>query len=135
MQQRAAYRRRSGRTKYNRIRLGLPKEHWIDALGVGDVDKVYGVHKRPLFIKCMGRGSHQRTKFAKNGFPRRYMLKEKQIHGFSTADMVEANVTQGKKQGRYKGRVTIRKRGSSPIQTVNGVVQGISWKYVVFWQR
>lgn len=118
-----------GQTKYNRIRLVLPKEHWIDALCVGKVDEIHGAGKRPLFIKCMGRGSHQRTRVDSHGFPRGYMLREKQVRGFSTGDMVEADVTKGKKRGLHKGRVAIRKSGSFNIQTADGVIQGISWKY------
>ncbi len=57
------------------------------------------------------------------------MLREKQIHGFSTGDMIEADVAKGKKQGRYRGRVAIRKSGSFNIQTADGVIQGISWRY------
>ncbi len=47
------------RLSENRVRFGLPKEHWIDALCVGEVDEVREASKRPLFIKCMGRGSNQ----------------------------------------------------------------------------
>ena len=117
-----------GQTKYNRIRFDLPKEHWIDALCVGKVDEVHGTGKRPLFIKCMGRGSHQRTRVDSSGFPRGYMPKGKQVHGFATGDMVKACVTKGKKQGCYKGRVAVRKSGSFNIQAADGVIQGISWK-------
>ena len=42
-------------------------------------------------------------------------------------DAVRANVTKGKKQGIYKGRVAIRKCESFNLQTVNGLIQRISW--------
>ena len=52
-----------------------------------------------------------------------------QIHGFATGDMVIADVPSGKKSGIYKGCIAICKSGSFNIQTINGVIQGISWKF------
>ena len=116
-------------TKFNRTRLSLPKEHWIDALCVGKVDEVHGTDKRPLFIKCTGRGSHQRTRVDAFGFPRGLCMRKKMIHGFQTGDIVEATVPKGKKQGILSGRIAVRGRGTFVIRTDKGNVDGISWKY------
>ena len=82
-----------------------------------------------MAIKCTGRGSYQRTRLDKYGFPRGYLLRQKAVHGFQTGDQVTANVTKGKKTGTYKGRVAVRASGFFNITTTTGVVQGISHKH------
>jgi hypothetical protein len=77
----------------------------------------------------MVRGSYQRTRVDKYGFPRGTLMSQKTVKGFATGDMVKAIVPSGKKQGTYIGRVAVRKTGSFNIQTKEAVVQGISWKY------
>jgi pantothenate kinase len=82
-----------------------------------------------LFIGCMGRGRYQRTLLSAAGFPRGYRLRQKQVRGFQTGDMVKAVVTTGKKVGEYIGRVAVRASGSFNVQTGTSVVQGISWRH------
>jgi 5-methylcytosine-specific restriction endonuclease McrA len=118
-----------GRTKWNRSRLGVLKQHGLDAACVGGVEALHGWDVPVLCIGCMGRGSYQRTRLTAVGFPRGYLLRHKQVYGFGTGDMVKAVVTVGKKVGEYIGRVGIRASGSFNIQTPTGVVQGISWKH------
>lgn len=117
-------------TKFNRHVFGVTKEHWLDALCVG---RVNGVHiPKSLFVlqvRCTGRGSRQRTRLTKYGFPRGCLMRHKRVHGFATGDMVEADVPSGKKAGFWRGRVAVRASGSFNIQTPEGVVQGVSWKY------
>ncbi|HAG80973.1 MAG TPA: HNH endonuclease, partial [Cyanobacteria bacterium UBA12227] len=48
-----------GQTKYNRIRLELPKHHWVDAACVGEVEKFNLLTQQPLRIKCTGWGTRQ----------------------------------------------------------------------------
>ena len=60
---------------------------------------------------------------------------ERPFDGASTGDLVKATVTQGKKQGCYRGRVAIRATGSFNIQTREGVVQGISHRHCTLLQR
>ena len=86
-------------------------------------------------IKAMGRGSYQRTRLDKYGFPRGYLMREKLAFGYQTGDMVKAIVPKGKKAGTHIGRVAIRKTGSFNIQTEQGAVQGISHKYCTILQR
>ena len=124
-----------GRTKYNRSRLGIPKTHALDAVCVGNVDAVEYWHKPTLQIKCTGRGAYQRTRLTEHGFPRGYLMRQKQVHGFQTGDLVSALVTQGKKQGRYVGRVAVRASGSFNIQTAKEVVQGVGHRYCKVVQR
>ena len=124
-----------GRTKYNRQRLNIPKSHALDAACVGAFEKLHDWTVPTLTIKAMGRGSYQRTRLTKHGFPRGYLMRQKQVHGFQTGDMVRAIVPTGKKAGTHTGRVAIRKTGSFNIQAEYGAVQGISHKYCTLIQR
>lgn len=124
-----------GQTKFNRCRLGIPKSHCLDAVCVGIVAVVEDWRQPVLSIKSTGRGSYQRTRLTKYGFPRGYLLRRKQVQGFQTGDLVTATVPTGKRAGAYTGRVAIRATGSFNIQTPNGVVQGVSHRYCQLIQR
>ena len=124
-----------GRTKFNRQRFGIPKTHALDAVCVGDVDGVAGWQKPTLAIKCTGRGSYQRTRLDRYGFPRGYLLRQKRVYGFGTGDYVKAVVPKGKHQGVHVGRVAIRKTGNFNLQTLQEVLQGISHRYCQLLQR
>lgn len=118
-----------GMTKYNRIRHGLPKTHWLDAVCVGkstpEVLDMEGI--KPLLIKATGHGSRQMCRMDKYGFPRTNPKRFKRVKGFQTGDIVKAVVTKGKKIGTYIGRVAIRASGSFNIKTKIGTVQGIGY--------
>jgi 5-methylcytosine-specific restriction endonuclease McrA len=124
-----------GRTKYNRCRLNVPKTHALDAACVGTVESVIGWRRPTLAIKATGRGSYQRTRPDKFGFPRGYLMREKSVKGFQTGDLVRATVTAGKKMGTYVGRVAVRASGSFNIQMGKEVVQGVSYRYCTMVQR
>ncbi len=116
-------------TKYNRTRLKLEKQHWIDAACVGDIDSLKLLTNQPLKIKCNGHGTRQMCRTDKYGFPSRYVPRTKFVKGFQTGDIVKAIVTTGKKVGEYIGRVATRSTGSFNISTRKKLVQGISSKY------
>ena len=124
-----------GRTKWNRKRLSIPKGHCLDAACVGQVDAVEHWQQPVLSIKAAGRGSYQRTRLTKHGFPRGYLTRSKSVFGFQTGDMVKAIVTTGKKTGTYLGRLAIRASGSFNIQTGDGLVQGIHHRFCTLIQR
>lgn len=124
-----------GLTKFNRSRLDIPKTHALDAACVGEVDFVEQWQKPTLEIKATGRGSYQRTRLNRFGFPRGYLTRQKRTQGFQTGDMVKAIVTKGKKVGTYVGRVAVRASGSFNIQSAEGLVQGISHRYCTLIQR
>lgn len=116
-------------TKYNRIKLNLDKQHWIDAACVGDVENFKFLTTQPLKIKCNGHGTRQMCGTDKFGFPNRHRT-NKQIHfGFQTGDIIKAVVTKGKKVGEYVGRVLCRATGSFDIATNAKRISGISHKY------
>jgi hypothetical protein len=117
-------------TKLTRSEQQIPKDHCLDAVCVGVVDKPIVDWRKPvLTIKAMGRGSYQRTRLDKYGFPRGYLMRKKSVNGFQTGDMVKANVTSGKKLGVYVGRVAVRATGSFNITTKTETVQGINYRY------
>jgi len=86
-------------------------------------------------VHCTGRGSYQRTRLNRHGFPRGYLTRSKRAFGFQTGDLVRAVVTTGKKAGNYVGRVAIRASGSFNLQTKNGLVQGIHHRCCTLLQR
>jgi HNH endonuclease len=118
-----------GQTKFNRVRLGLEKRHYLDAACVGTVTSLKVLTARPLLIKCQGHGTRQACRTDKFGFPNRYVPRFKFVNGFQTGDIVKAIVTGGKKIGVYVGRLAVRSSGSFNLSTKDGLVQGISHKY------
>jgi 5-methylcytosine-specific restriction endonuclease McrA len=124
-----------GQTKYNRHCFQVPKTHALDAACTGTVLHLQNWRIPTQQIKCMGRGSYQRTRIDRFGFPWGYLLKRKKVHGFQTGDQIIASVPSGKKMGSYSGRVAIRASGYFNIQTATGVVQGISSKNCLLTQH
>ena len=124
-----------GKTKWNRARLAVPKAHCLDAACVGHIDAIENWQQPVLGIKATGRGSYQRTRLTKHGFPRGYLMRSKSAFGFQTGDMVRAVVTTGKKAGTYLGRVAIRASGSFNIQARDSLVQHIHYRFCTLVQR
>lgn len=123
-------------TKYNRSELGLPKEHYYDALSVGEVPSKFNfLTDKVLQISAKGRGSRQMCRMDSYGFPRTSAKALKSVNGFQTGDIVKAIVTKGSKQGEYFGRVTIKTSGYFKIAYNNYLVDGIGYKYCHLIQR
>ena len=120
-----------GRTKYNRVNLGLEKDHFIDAACVGESGENIHIAEEfhVLLIKATGRGSRQFCRVDKHGFPRTSAKSQKSVHGFKTGDFVRATIPRGKKQGTYSGRVAIRLTGNFCIDTLDKKIDGISHRY------
>jgi 5-methylcytosine-specific restriction endonuclease McrA len=125
-----------GRTKFNRMRLGITKTHALDAACVGAVADVRRAAQPALQVKCFGRGSRSRTRVDSFGFPRGYLMRKRDVKGFRTGDMVRASLPPtSKKAGVYVGRVAVRASGSFNVQTASGVIQGVSHKHCVVLMR
>ena len=123
-------------TKYNRNELGLPKEHYYDALSVGEIPAKFNFLTDKVFqVSAKGRGLRQMCHVDKFGFPRTSAKASKSVEGFQTGDMVKAIVPKGLKKGEHLGRVAVRSSGSFDIKTKNGWVQGIGHKYCHLIQR
>ncbi len=122
-----------GRTKYNRTKLCLPKDHHYDALCVGTVpeegyqDMTNGYC---LYIKAMGRGTRFRGKINKCGIIiQKLAPRAKAVFGFMNGDIVSADVPKGKYAGHHVGRVMTRASGSFDIRTMAGSLVTAGWKY------
>ncbi len=123
-------------TYENRVRLGLPKTHCMDATCVGFVSSVTNAsHQSIMSVWSMGRGRYQRTLLDQYGFPRAYIPRVKRHYGFQTGDICQAIVTTGKRVGVYVGRVAIRASGSFNLSTKTGIITGISHRFFKVLQR
>lgn len=123
-------------TKYNRDELGLPKEHYYDALYVGEIPTKFNfITDKILVISAQGRGARQMCRVDKYGFPRTSAKASKSVKGFQTGDIVKAIVPTGSKQGEYFGRVAIRSSGRFNIIVNNETIQGIGYKYCRLIQK
>ncbi|MBE9002901.1 RRXRR domain-containing protein [Nostoc sp. LEGE 12447] len=103
-----------GRTKFNRKTRGIEKSHWTDAacVGASTPAKLLLNGVKPLIIKAKGHGIRQRCRTDKYGFPKAHAPKAKFYMGFTTGDMVKADIPSGKYAGKYTGRIAIRFRPS-----------------------
>jgi hypothetical protein len=127
-----------GRTKYNRSTHGLAKSHTLDALCVGEIPETGRLVRHPttvLVAEATGRGCYARTRTDKYGFPRLYLPRLKEHHGFVTGDLVRATIPRGKYFGTHTGRVAVRGSGQFNIRTGQGLLQGIHHRYVSRLQR
>lgn len=121
-----------GRTRWNRERFGIAKDHAYDALCVGDLAGVYVGCGCMVGIIAQGRGRYGRTLVTTSGFPRGYLMRQKRIKGFATGDLVRAEVPERlKTRGIHRGRVAVRARGSFRV----GTVDGVNAKYCRLLQR
>ena len=91
---------------------------------------------KTVAITATGRGEHCRTNWSKQGFPRGYRLRQKQVKGFKTGDRVRAVVPDKlKTRGIHVGRVQVRKSGSFDIQKHEREVEGVNATYCCLVQR
>lgn len=126
-----------GRTKQQRIALGFPKEHYYDALCVGEsTPKRFTALAAYVQIwAATGRGNRQRCRTDRYGFPIRHLSGKKSHFGFHTGDWVVAVVTTGKYAGTWVGRVTVRARGAFVITTADGQKVEVSHRACRLLQR
>ena len=122
-------------TKYNRDQLGLPKQHYYDALSVGNTMNYKFLTDKVLQISAKGRGSRQMCRMDSYGFPRTSAKSSKSVKGFQTGDIVKAVVPFGSKAGEYLGRVAVRSCGYFSIETKSGLVKDIGYKFCRLLQR
>jgi 5-methylcytosine-specific restriction endonuclease McrA len=102
----------TGRTKYNRHRLGLPKAPWTDAAAVGaSTPAALSVSGGSILrLRAMGHGSRKMRLTDKPGTGS-HRQRMKTYHGFQTGDYVQALFPKGKHTGKHCGRVTVTARG------------------------
>lgn len=119
-----------GLTKFNRTRLELPKEHWIDAACVGEVETLKIKTTKVLKVKCTGMGGRQKCQTDKYGYPQKHRPL-KPIHGFQTGDIAQVDIEKGVNKGRYIARLCPYTNGSGEIYPSTGKKRiGIKLSYV-----
>lgn len=126
-----------GLTKYNRVRRGLPKTHWLDAACAGrsTPERLHVKSLVPLQIMATGHGSRQMCNVDQFGFPRSKPKGARRVQGFQTGDLVRAVVTSGTKAGTYVGKVAVRTRGIFNITTARGRVTDIHHRFCTLITR
>jgi hypothetical protein len=126
-------------TKMNRIKLGLNKDHWIDAACTGTTGSsiVFPSNNMSILnIKAMGRGNRQVQLMDKYGFPRKTKAgiiqpkTIKRVHGFATGDIVKLTLpNHSKYAGTYVERIAgTRKTGILNIK-FDGMSIDANWRY------
>lgn len=123
---------------YNRDQLVLPKEHYYDALSVGNIENYKFLIDKVLLISAQGRGSRQMCRVDKYGFPRTSAKASKSVKGFQTGDMVKVIVPKGSNKGEYFGKVAVRSNGKfdiNDIKTKTKTIQSVGYKYCHIIQR
>lgn len=117
-----------GRTAYNRTRLGIPKDHHLDALCVGKhvpTGGFKGLNQKILHVKATGRGTRFIGQCNKCGvITVKYdrTKRHKRVNGLQTGDIVRAEIPNGKYAGTHIGRIMIRASGSHDIRKADGTL-------------
>jgi 5-methylcytosine-specific restriction endonuclease McrA len=121
-----------GLTKFNRVRLSLPKSHWLDAACVGKVDSLEILTTQPLSITAKGWGCRLMVQNDKYGFPRKNYRAKQKVKEWKTGDIV--SVIRGKfapitgkriKTVRFKGNFDIRLDTSTVISVSRNHLKAI----------
>lgn len=117
-----------GRTKFNRVKQGYEKAHWIDAACVGESGRYVRLDEnhKPLKITAVGRGNRHMQRINAYGFPcatARQPVKRR--HGFQTGDIVEFTQPKGKYAGKYIGRISETNKKNFAIITQGAEPQKI----------
>ena len=126
------------RTKWNRDRFGIEKDHHLDAACIGNIDGIAGSPETYVFmVKASGHGTRRRRLVDAYGFPCGSVFpKHKHVHGFQTGYIVRADVPKNlKTAGTHIGKVAVRSTGRFSIQTKEGKIDGIGWKCCRLLQR
>lgn len=108
-----------GRTKKQRIALHLPKEHYFDALCVGEStpDAFTALSAYVQEWSAKGRGHRQICGTDASGFPIRHRSRHRMHFGFQTGDWVRMHKPRGKHAGTWTGRLTTRTDGRFVVMT------------------
>ena len=112
-----------GRTKYNRMRQGYAKAHWLDAACVGETGECVDISAIQTFTRltAKGRGNRQMCCSDKHGFPRTSAKLVKRVYGFQTGDRGRLTQPSGKYRGTHEGVMAIRATGTFDITTAKGL--------------
>lgn len=125
-------------TKFNRIRLSLPKHHWIDAACVGNVDTLTFRTRQPLRVTCKGQGGRQKAVLNKYGYPVQHRPL-KPIKGWNSGDIAKNKldnsfgvISPRTKGNSYEIRVKGRKPKSTHVKNLIKVHRKDGYSYSFF---
>jgi 5-methylcytosine-specific restriction endonuclease McrA len=121
-----------GLTKYNRVKRGLPKTHWLDAAAVGasTPEHLHTANVFPLLIKATGHGHRRMCNPNEIGLPVSHRKRHKRYFGYQTGDLVRAVVPETLAcRGTHVGRVAVRARGNFNITTKRGKVTDVPYRF------
>lgn len=126
-----------GRTKKQRLNHGFPKEHYYDALCVGEStpDRFTSLPAYVQIWTAKGRGTRQLCGTNAYGFPVRHRSRQKVHFGFRTGDLVRTQKRRGKQVGTWAGRLTVRADGRFVVTTADGLRIEASWRSCHLLQR
>ncbi len=116
-------------TKMNRVRLGLPKQHCLDAACVGEVETLTILSHQPLMVTATGTGGRQKCQTNKYGYPIKHRPL-RPIQGFQTGDVVQIDIPKGKNQGQWTGRLCPFSDGNCEIYPKSRKRLGTKLSYV-----
>lgn len=77
-----------GRTKWNRIRFGIAKTHWLDAACVGIMDSITVLIDKSMIVTCRGQGGRRKAVLNAFGYPIRHNTL-RPIYGWRTGDIAK----------------------------------------------
>ncbi len=127
-----------GHTKWNRIKRGLPKKHWLDAacVGASTPEQLRVSRVVPLRIRAYGHGRRQVCLMDERGFPRTKPKRKSTRYAFRTGDHVRAVVPAHLKHaGVHVGRMASKAKGNFTLTTAQGTVTDIGHRYCVLIQK
>lgn len=124
-----------GLTKFNRVRLNLPKTHWLDAACVGKVDSLEILTTQPPppypprelggRITAKGWGCRQMVQNDKYGFPGKNYRAKQKVKEWKRGDIV--SVIRGKFASITGKRIkTVRFKGNFDIRLDTSIVISVS---------
>ena len=99
-----------GLTKFNRVRLELPKTHWLDAACVGVVDTLKILITKILSVKDTGQGTRKLCRINKFGFPCSNP-RQTYEHNWQTGDIATGKGVTGRIVVQSATRLEIRVDG------------------------
>ncbi len=101
-----------GKTKFNRIKFGLPKTHWLEAACVGNINDLKILTNKPLIITAKGRSTRRLCRINKYGFPIS-KPRQKYQHGWQTGDIAKV-VKNGVS---YTGKIVVQSATRLEVRT------------------